>query len=96
MQQINLLQNNKSMFWIVVSFVVPKTGLIHLVLVGLIAGRQADRSLIILKKFKCCNSTSNAFLDGYIDFQDTSSCTNRLTASDFYEVVFAGVCFWEL
>ena len=49
-QQINLLQNNRSVFRTVVVFVVPKTRPIHLVLVGLTAGRQADESLVVLKK----------------------------------------------
>ena len=49
----------------VVAFVVPKTGSIHLVLVGLTAGRLEDESLIVkvLKKFKSYNSTSNVFPD---------------------------------
>ena len=42
-QWINILQNNMFVFLMVVSFIVPKTGPIHLVLVGLIAGRQAGR-----------------------------------------------------
>ena len=36
----NLLQNTIFVFQMAVSFVVPKTGPIHLVLVGLMAGRQ--------------------------------------------------------
>ena len=32
------------------AFVVPKTGLIHLMLVGLTAGKPADESLVVLKK----------------------------------------------
>ena len=43
MQRINRLQNNRSVFWTVVTFVVPKTELIHLVLVGLTACQQAGR-----------------------------------------------------
>ena len=39
MQQINLLQNNKSVFRIVVAFVAPKTGPIHLVLVVVLRGQ---------------------------------------------------------
>ena len=54
MQRINLLQNNRSIFRTVVAFIVPKTGPIHLVLVGLMAGRQAgkpaDKSLVVLKQ----------------------------------------------
>ena len=42
-QWINLLQNNRSIFRTVFAFVVPKTGPIHLVLVGLTAGQQAGR-----------------------------------------------------
>ena len=43
MQQINPLQNNRSVFRTVVAFIVPKTGPIHLVQVGLMAGWQAGR-----------------------------------------------------
>ena len=50
MQWINLLQNNRSVFQTVVAFVVLKTGPIHLVLVGLTAGRQTKLSLF--KKIK--------------------------------------------
>ena len=51
-QWINLLQNNRSVFQTVVTFIVPKTGLINLVLVGPTAGWQANESLIVLKKIK--------------------------------------------
>ena len=61
-QRINLLQNSRSVFRMVVAFVVPKTGPIHLVLVGLTAGRQADKLSLVLKKIKfITGSTSNVF-----------------------------------
>ena len=43
MQWINLLQNNRSVFWMAVAFVMSKTGPIHLVLVDLMVGRQASK-----------------------------------------------------
>ena len=43
-QQKNQLQNNRSVFRTVVAFIVPKTGPIHLVLVGT-AGRQTKAVL---------------------------------------------------
>ena len=49
-QWTNLLQNNRVVFLMTVSFAVPKTGPIHLVLVGLMAGWQADKSLVVLRK----------------------------------------------
>ena len=55
-QRINLLLNNSFIFQMVIAFVMLKTGPIHLVLVGLMAGRQggrlADVSLVVSKKFK--------------------------------------------
>ena len=47
-QWINLLQNNRSVLRMVVTFIVPRIGPMHLVLVGLWqasrqAGRQAGR-----------------------------------------------------
>ena len=54
-QWISLLQNNGFVFRAVVIFVVPKTEPIHLVLVGLMVGWQvgwqADKNLVVLKKF---------------------------------------------
>ena len=64
MQQVNLLQNNRSVFQTVVAFVVPNTGPIHLVLVGLMAVQQAEKNLCL----KNYNSTSNAF---FINFWTT-------------------------
>ena len=48
MEWINLLQNNRFVFRMVVSFVMPKIGPINLMLVGLMAGRPADESLVVL------------------------------------------------
>ena len=67
-QQINLFQNNRSVFRTVIAFVVPKTGLIHVVLVGLMAGRQKPRRV---KCFESYNSTFNAFFGIQIDFRNT-------------------------
>ena len=58
--------NTRSAFQMVVTFVVPKTGPIHLVLVGLMAGRQSGRqmkALLFQTLFKSYNSTSNALSD---------------------------------
>ena len=41
----NLLQNNRSVYRTAFAFVVPKTEPIHLVLVGLMAGRQTKALL---------------------------------------------------
>ena len=51
-KQINVLQNNMSVFWMVVAFVVLKSGHIHLVLVGLIrimTVQQSNENLIAFK-----------------------------------------------
>ena len=44
-QWINLLQNNRSVLWMVSAFVMLKTGPIHLVLVGLMADSLSDEKL---------------------------------------------------
>ena len=76
MQWINLLQNNRFVFT-VVAFVVPKTGPIHLVLVGLTAGWQTKTSI---KKLKVITRL----------LMHLSRCTNRLMASfsndDYYTI----------
>ena len=54
-----VLQNNRSVFQTVITFVILKTGPIHLVLVSLISGSPAGRQKPhCLKHF---NWTSNAF-----------------------------------
>lgn len=45
---INLLQNNRPVFYTAVTFIVIKTGPMHLVLVGLMAGKLSDKNLIVL------------------------------------------------
>ena len=69
MQQINLLQNNRSVFRTAVAFIVPKSGPIHLVLVGLTAGRPADKSLVVLKVITCVFGYLNRFLDYFTLYQ---------------------------
>ena len=48
-QWINLLQSTRSVLQTVSTFVILKTG-IHLVLVGLIAGRPLDKKLVVLER----------------------------------------------
>ena len=59
---------NRSVFWMVVTFVVPKTGPIHL---GLTADRQAGRRKpCYFKKIKSYNLTSNVFFEYLNRFSD--------------------------
>ena len=51
-QWIDLFQNNRSVLQTVSAFVVLKTGVIHLVLVGLTAGSPSDKKPVVLEIFK--------------------------------------------
>ena len=68
-QQINLLQNNRSAFWMVVAFFVLKNWTHTPSASGSyvrLAVQQADESFVVLKNFKSYNLTSNAFF-GYLN-----------------------------
>ena len=95
MQCINLLKNNRSVFWMPVSFIVPKTGPIHLVLLGLTTGQQADEADESHVVLKVITWLLICFSDIQIDFLNISPHhTNRLMASfsndDYYKVVKPG------
>ena len=69
-QRINILRNNRFVFKTTIAFIVRKTGPIHLVLVGLTAGRQAgrqaDENLAGKHFLKFDSMISNAHL-GYLN-----------------------------
>ena len=93
MQQVNQLQNNRSVFQMVVAFVVPKTGPIHLVLVGLMAGsrpagRQSDESLVVLKKIK--KLPYNANRSWWKTF--TFACSSCYSRENFCVSVACAIC----
>ena len=66
MQWINLLQNNRSVFRMVVAFIVPKNWT-HTPSVSGSYGRPVDESFVIWEHYlKSYNSTSNVFF-GYLN-----------------------------